>query len=90
MRSLTFFFLLVSVLAFPNGKKTINFSVLSWHKNVLILGPFYRPHPAIWRMVFGIARVLYSLLFAIIDDHFFRFECSVFNSATIHFIPKFQ
>ncbi|XP_076437960.1 phosphatidylserine synthase 1-like [Babylonia areolata] len=37
-----FFFLIVSVLAFPNG-------------------PFTRPHPAIWRMVFG-ASVLYFLL----------------------------
>lgn len=36
-----FFFLIISVLAFPNG-------------------PFIRPHPAIWRMVFGMS-VLYLL-----------------------------
>uniref|UniRef100_U3FBR3 Phosphatidylserine synthase n=2 Tax=Micrurus TaxID=8634 RepID=U3FBR3_MICFL len=36
-----FFFLIISVLAFPNG-------------------PFTRPHPAIWRMVFGLS-VLYFL-----------------------------
>nr|CAG4643927.1 EOG090X05CZ [Lepidurus arcticus] len=41
LMSLTFFFLVVSVLAFPNG-------------------PFTRPHPAVWRMVFG-ASVLYLL-----------------------------
>ncbi|GCC19996.1 hypothetical protein chiPu_0018669 [Chiloscyllium punctatum] len=39
--SVVFFFLIVSVLAFPNG-------------------PFTRPHPAIWRMVFGLS-VLYFL-----------------------------
>ncbi|RXM31640.1 Phosphatidylserine synthase 1 [Acipenser ruthenus] len=37
-----FFFLIISVLAFPNG-------------------PFTRPHPAIWRMVFGLS-VLYFLV----------------------------
>ncbi|TRZ01712.1 hypothetical protein DNTS_003597 [Danionella cerebrum] len=36
-----FFFLVISILAFPNG-------------------PFIRPHPAIWRMVFGLS-VLYFL-----------------------------
>ncbi|XP_043993871.1 phosphatidylserine synthase 1 [Gambusia affinis] len=36
-----FFFMVISVLAFPNG-------------------PFIRPHPAIWRMVFGLS-VLYFL-----------------------------
>ncbi|XP_064652491.1 phosphatidylserine synthase 1-like [Lineus longissimus] len=41
-----FFFLIVSVLAFPNG-------------------PFTRPHPAIWRMVFGLS-VLYFLLMVFI------------------------
>ncbi|KAM7124408.1 phosphatidylserine synthase 1 isoform X3 [Mycteria americana] len=39
--SVIFFFLIISVLAFPNG-------------------PFTRPHPAIWRMVFGLS-VLYFL-----------------------------
>ncbi|KAF2364051.1 Phosphatidyl serine synthase [Trinorchestia longiramus] len=37
-----FFFLIISVLAFPNG-------------------PFTRPHPAVWRCVFGLS-VLYMLL----------------------------
>ncbi|XP_068189262.1 phosphatidylserine synthase 1 [Antennarius striatus] len=36
-----FFFLVISVLAFPNG-------------------PFTRPHPAVWRMVFGLS-VMYFL-----------------------------
>lgn len=36
-----FFFLIVSVLAFPNG-------------------PFTRPHPAVWRILFGVS-VLYLL-----------------------------
>lgn len=36
-----FFFLIISVLAFPNG-------------------PFTRPHPAVWRIVFGMS-VLYLL-----------------------------
>uniref|UniRef100_UPI00358F70C1 phosphatidylserine synthase 1 n=1 Tax=Myxine glutinosa TaxID=7769 RepID=UPI00358F70C1 len=37
-----FFFLIISIMAFPNG-------------------PFTRPHPAVWRMVFGLS-VLYFLL----------------------------
>ncbi|XP_071453597.1 phosphatidylserine synthase-like [Hetaerina americana] len=41
MCCVVFFFLIVSVLAFPNG-------------------PFVRPHPAVWRMVFGLS-VLYLL-----------------------------
>ncbi|KAM4725863.1 phosphatidylserine synthase 1 isoform 2-T2 [Anableps anableps] len=40
------FFLVISVLAFPNG-------------------PFIRPHPAIWRMVFGLS-VLYFLFLVFI------------------------
>lgn len=36
-----FFFIIVSILAFPNG-------------------PFTRPHPAFWRMIFGLS-VLYLL-----------------------------
>ncbi|XP_078612982.1 phosphatidylserine synthase 1-like isoform X1 [Branchiostoma floridae x Branchiostoma japonicum] len=39
---LIFFFMIISVLAFPNG-------------------PFTRPHPALWRIVFGLS-VLYLLL----------------------------
>ncbi|MCL4122738.1 UNVERIFIED_CONTAM: hypothetical protein GTU68_009828, partial [Idotea baltica] len=46
-----FFFLIISVLAFPNG-------------------PFTRPHPAVWRCVFGLS-VLYmlALTFAIFQDY---------------------
>ena len=46
-----FFFLIISVLAFPNG-------------------PFTRPHPAIWRMVFGLS-VLYliSLIFILFQNY---------------------
>ncbi|XP_033640587.1 phosphatidylserine synthase 1-like [Asterias rubens] len=41
-----FFFLLISLLAFPNG-------------------PFTRPHPALWRVVFGVS-VMYLLLLVFI------------------------
>ncbi|KAE8748643.1 hypothetical protein FOCC_FOCC004654 [Frankliniella occidentalis] len=46
-----FFFLIISVLAFPNG-------------------PFTRPHPAVWRIVFGLS-VLYclSLLFLLFQNY---------------------
>lgn len=46
-----FFFLIVSVLAFPNG-------------------PFTRPHPAVWRIVFGLS-VLYvlALLFLLFQNY---------------------
>ncbi|KAL7644845.1 UNVERIFIED_CONTAM: hypothetical protein RMT77_004662 [Armadillidium vulgare] len=46
-----FFFLVISVLAFPNG-------------------PFTRPHPAVWRIVFGLS-VLYmlALTFVIFQDY---------------------
>ncbi|XP_065347506.1 phosphatidylserine synthase [Cloeon dipterum] len=46
-----FYFLIISVLAFPNG-------------------PFTRPHPAIWRMVFG-ASVIYlcTLLFLLFQRY---------------------
>lgn len=42
IRCLVLFFLVISLLTFPNG-------------------PFTRPHPAFWRLVFGIS-VLYLLL----------------------------
>nr|XP_018904478.1 PREDICTED: phosphatidylserine synthase 1-like [Bemisia tabaci] len=46
-----FFFLIISVLAFPNG-------------------PFTRPHPAIWRMVFGLSVMyLLSLLFLLFQNY---------------------
>ena len=46
-----FFFLIISILAFPNG-------------------PFTRPHPAFWRMVFGLS-VLYQmgLLFILFQNY---------------------
>ncbi|VVC92939.1 unnamed protein product [Leptidea sinapis] len=46
-----FFFLIISVLTFPNG-------------------PFTRPHPAVWRIVFGMS-VLYllTLLFLLFQSH---------------------
>lgn len=46
-----FFFLIVSVLAFPNG-------------------PFTRPHPAVWRILFGCS-VLYllALQFLMFQNH---------------------
>jgi len=46
-----FFFMIISVIAFPNG-------------------PFIRPHPVIWRMVFGVS-VLYlmMLLFILFQDY---------------------
>ncbi|XP_034827660.1 phosphatidylserine synthase [Maniola hyperantus] len=46
-----FFFLIISVLTFPNG-------------------PFTRPHPAVWRIVFGMS-VLYllALLFLLFQSH---------------------
>ncbi|XP_069994149.1 phosphatidylserine synthase-like [Penaeus vannamei] len=49
--AMVFFFLIISVMAFPNG-------------------PFTRPHPAIWRMVFGLS-ILYMLLllFIIFQDY---------------------
>lgn len=42
MLCVIFFFLIISVLAFPNG-------------------PFTRPHPAVWRILFGCS-VLYLLI----------------------------
>lgn len=46
-----FFFLIISVLTFPNG-------------------PFTRPHPAVWRIVFGMS-VLYllALLFLLFQSN---------------------
>ncbi|CAL1281479.1 unnamed protein product [Larinioides sclopetarius] len=46
-----FFFLIISVLAFPNG-------------------PFIRPHPAVWRLVFGVSVVyLLVLLFILFQSY---------------------
>ncbi|XP_074656440.1 phosphatidylserine synthase 1-like isoform X2 [Tubulanus polymorphus] len=47
---LTFFFLIISVLAFPNG-------------------PFTRPHPALWRIVFGLSVLYFLLLVFILFQH---------------------
>lgn len=46
-----FFFMIISVITFPNG-------------------PFIRPHPVLWRMVFGVS-VLYlmMLLFILFQDY---------------------
>ncbi|XP_037904999.1 phosphatidylserine synthase 1 isoform X2 [Hermetia illucens] len=61
-----FFFLIISVLAFPNG-------------------PFTRPHPAVWRMLFGIS-VLYLLLL-----QFFMFQNYKTIMGIIYWIdPKLQ
>jgi len=50
-KCVVFFFLVISVLAFPNG-------------------PFTRPHPAIWRMVFGISVMyLISLIFILFQNY---------------------
>lgn len=48
---IAFFFMIISVIAFPSG-------------------PFIRPHPVLWRMVFGIS-VLYlmALLFILFQDY---------------------
>ncbi|XP_070248269.1 phosphatidylserine synthase 1 isoform X4 [Myotis yumanensis] len=58
--SVIFFFLIISVLAFPNG--SFGFSELSVVPitSLRFEGPFTRPHPALWRMVFGLS-VLYFL-----------------------------
>jgi len=46
-----FFFLIISILAFPNG-------------------PFTRPHPAIWRMVFGLSVIyLMGLLYILFQNY---------------------
>lgn len=51
MLCVTFFFLIISVLAFPNG-------------------PFTRPHPAVWRILFGVS-VLYLMFlqFLMFQNH---------------------
>lgn len=47
----TFFYMIISTLAFPNG-------------------PFTRPHPAVWRMVFGLSTLyLLALLFLLFQDY---------------------
>ncbi|XP_035209762.1 phosphatidylserine synthase 1-like [Stegodyphus dumicola] len=51
VRCVCFFFLIISVLAFPNG-------------------PFIRPHPAIWRLVFGLSVIyLLGLLFILFQSY---------------------
>ena len=49
VRCVIFIFLVISVLAFPNG-------------------PFTRPHPAVWRMVFGLS-VLYLIALQVFSSH---------------------
>ncbi|GLV45744.1 Phosphatidylserine synthase [Carabus blaptoides fortunei] len=64
--SVVFFFLIVSVLAFPNG-------------------PFTRPHPAVWRIVFGLS-VLYQLglLFLLFQNY------KTINSILVWLDPKLK
>lgn len=51
MQCCVFFFLIISVLAFPNG-------------------PFTRPHPVIWRIVFGLSVIyLLAMLFLLFQDY---------------------
>lgn len=79
-----FFFLIISVLAFPNG-------------------PFTRPHPAVWRIVFGMS-VLYllGLLFLLfqsyktvngiliwIDPSLKDFHIDMDKIAFAHLLPNF-
>lgn len=66
MCCVVFFFLIISVLAFPNG-------------------PFTRPHPAVWRIVFGLS-VLYllSLLFLLFQSY------STVNSILYWIDPRLQ
>uniref|UniRef100_A0A023GKI8 Phosphatidylserine synthase n=1 Tax=Amblyomma triste TaxID=251400 RepID=A0A023GKI8_AMBTT len=61
-----FFFLIISVLAFPNG-------------------PFTRPHPAVWRIVFGLS-VLYlmGLLFLLFQNY------TTIKSVMYWFYPKLR
>lgn len=61
-----FFFLIISVLAFPNG-------------------PFTRPHPAVWRIVFGLS-VLYlmGLLFLLFQNY------TTIKNVMYWFYPKLQ
>ena len=51
IKCIIFFFLIISVLAFPNG-------------------PFTRPHPAIWRLVFGLSVIyLMTLMFILFQNY---------------------
>lgn len=67
MLCVIFFFLIISVLAFPNG-------------------PFTRPHPAVWRIIFGIS-VIYLLFiiflmfqnYKVIMEIFYWFDPSLRN-----------
>ena len=63
---IVFFFMIISVIAFPSG-------------------PFIRPHPVIWRMVFGVS-VLYLmlLLFILFQDH------STIQSIIYWFFPELK
>ncbi|KAL1123906.1 hypothetical protein AAG570_001676 [Ranatra chinensis] len=64
--SIVFFFMVLSVLAFPNG-------------------PFTRPHPAVWRIVFGLS-VLYllSLIFLLFQTY------KTVKSIFVWFDPKLE
>ncbi|XP_069189822.1 phosphatidylserine synthase isoform X2 [Procambarus clarkii] len=57
--AMVFFFLIISIMAFPNG-------------------PFTRPHPAVWRVVFGLS-ILYMLLLLFIIFQDYRTVRSMFE-----------
>ncbi|XP_063866842.1 phosphatidylserine synthase-like isoform X1 [Scylla paramamosain] len=57
--AMVFFFLIISIMAFPNG-------------------PFTRPHPAVWRIVFGLS-ILYMLLLLFIIFQDYRTVRSMFE-----------
>lgn len=67
MLCVIFFFLIISVLTFPNG-------------------PFTRPHPAVWRIIFGVS-VMYLLFiiflmfqkYTVIMEIFYWFDPSLRN-----------
>ncbi|UYV60293.1 PTDSS1 [Cordylochernes scorpioides] len=66
MLCVVFFFLIVSVLAFPNG-------------------PFTRPHPAIWRIVFGLSVIYLLVLIFILFQNY-----STIKSIILWFYPDLK
>ncbi|MPC34647.1 Phosphatidylserine synthase 1 [Portunus trituberculatus] len=63
--AMVFFFLIISIMAFPNG-------------------PFTRPHPAVWRIVFGLS-ILYMLLLLFI---IFQTTTGKLKRAVLQFTPE--
>lgn len=66
VRCVIFIFLVISVLAFPNG-------------------PFTRPHPAVWRMVFGL-----SVLYLIALQVHLLYTINFFWNYCIYFLYSFS